>query len=260
MKQVFLKLRGIASNVAGEVSGNTVLIHGNPYEIAHVPVDVPIQGTIYGTLLNFKGTYERLAPKMRQKPYVTPPEVPVLYVKPKNTWISDTRPIPMPKGHTMLEVGATLGIVIGRTATKVKEVDALHYILGYTVVNDVSIPHENVHRPAVKERARDGFCPIGPWIVMRDSIENPNDLTIKVKVNGEIRQENTTANTIRSVEKLISDVTAFMTLYEGDVLLLGVPENAPLVCKNDVVQVEIDQVGAIENPVIKEEIIGLEGL
>lgn len=251
-----IKLRGIEQILEGTVENEgTVEIQGIEYELDTLPFDVPITGTLYGTLLNYQGAYEELKAQMKEEPYKEEPKAPILYIKPKNTFISNGKPIPLPEEETELEMGAALGIVIGKTAKKVKEEEALQYVLGYTVVNDVSIPHESFHRPAVKEKARDGFCPIGPWITLKESVLNPNDLEIKVSVNGEVVQQNSTKNLIRSVEKLIEDVTEFMTLYKGDVLLVGVPENAPLAKENDHVKIEIEGVGILENRIVPERVV-----
>lgn len=256
MSKVMIKLRGIEQILEGTVENEgTVEIQGIEYELDTLPFDVPITGTLYGTLLNYQGAYEELKAQMKEEPYKEEPKAPILYIKPKNTFISNGKPIPLPEEETELEMGAALGIVIGKTAKKVKEEEALQYVLGYTVVNDVSIPHESFHRPAVKEKARDGFCPIGPWITLKESVLNPNDLEIKVSVNGEVVQQNSTKNLIRSVEKLIEDVTEFMTLYKGDVLLVGVPENAPLAKENDHVKIEIEGVGILENRIVPERVV-----
>lgn len=253
MQHVSLKLRGIEQIVAAEVTNEMdVTIDEIDYTLDQLPVDIPPVKTVYGTLLNFQGAYEALEPKMTEEPYNIPPKAPVLYIKPKNTYIGYGRAIPLPEGVEKLEVGATLGVVIGKTATKVKEEEALNYVLGYTVVNDVSIPHESVLRPAIKEKARDGFCPIGPWIVDKSSVANPNDVIISVFINGEKKQENTTKNLRRSLEKLLHEVTDFMTLHQGDVLLVGVPENAPLAEENDLVRIEIAGVGVLENRIVPE--------
>lgn len=257
MEKVSLKLRGIEQFLAGKVlDDKTIEIDEIDHKIDSLPFDIPVKGTIFGALLNYKGVYEELEPFMNEEPYKNPPKAPVLYIKPKNTLISHGKAIPLPKDVEGLEMGAALGIVIGKTATKVKEGNAKDFIAGYTIVNDVSIPHESVHRPAVKEKARDGFCPIGPWVVESESIENPNDLKVSVSVNGEVKQENSTKNLIRSVEKLIADVTDYMTLSKGDVLLVGVPEDAPIAKANDLVTIEIENIGVIENRVVEEDVIG----
>ncbi|MET3695793.1 5-carboxy-2-oxohept-3-enedioate decarboxylase HpaG1 subunit [Bacillus oleivorans] len=234
-------------------SQNTADLNGRTIKPEQIKLDAPVTGTVYGTLLNYQGNLEALSEALNQKPYYEPPKAPILYIKPKNTWIGSGADILLPSDINELEVGASLGIVIEKTATRIKKQAAFDYIAGYTIVNDISVPHFSFFRPAVKHKARDSFCPIGPWVVKKSAIENPDALTIRVFVNGEVMQENNTANLIRSVSKLLKDVTEFMTLYQGDVLLVGVPENAPLVRDQDLVRIEIEGIGALENRVISEE-------
>ena len=85
----------------------------------------------------------------------------------------------IPAGTPELEVGACLGVVIGRTACKVAESRALDYVAGYLIVADVSIPHSNYHRPSIRFKARDGFCPLGPAVTARGAVANPDALTIR---------------------------------------------------------------------------------
>lgn len=256
MSEVHFRLRGIEQALEGKVNhaNETVEVSEIDYAIDKLPFDVPVKGTVYGTLLNDKGAYEALEPSMHQEPYKKPPIAPILYIKPENTLTSFGAPIPLPEDISMLEVGATLGIVIGKDATRVTKEGALDYVFGYTVVNDVTIPHQNVHRPAVKEKARDGFCPIGPWVMKRDAVHNPNDIHIRVWINGELQQESYTNNLVRSVEQLLVDVTEFMTLSAGDLLLVGVFEDPPLVKENDHIRIEIENVGVLENRVMGERI------
>jgi 5-oxopent-3-ene-1,2,5-tricarboxylate decarboxylase/2-hydroxyhepta-2,4-diene-1,7-dioate isomerase len=202
--------------------------------------------------VNFKGVLEGLADAVYDKPYLSPPVAPVLYIKPANTFNRHGAGIPLPEGLTQLEMGATLGLVIGKKATAVKEETALDYVAGYTVVNDVSVPHDSIYRPAVQHKSRDGFCPIGPWIIDRHTVDNPDDLTIRVYINDELRQENSTRNLIRPVARLLADVTEFMTLSPGDVLLVGVPEEAPQASLGDKVRVEIAGIGTLENVIVEE--------
>lgn len=216
-------------------------------------MDVPISGTVYDTLLNYKGTLAEFGEAVHEPPYREPPKAPVLYIKPQNTFTGFGQLIPLPDDVSELEVGASLGVVIGRRSTRVNESDAWDHVAGYTVVNDVSIPHDSLHRPAIREKARDGFCPIGPWVIDRPAVTNPDGLGVRVFVNGQLRQENTTENLIRSVAHLIADVTEFMTLNRGDVLLVGVPEGAPRVEAGDRLRIEIDQVGRLENTVVSED-------
>lgn len=256
MSNVTFKLQGIQQLKEGNYEKDQTLLqfNGSKKHLDDIALDVPVSGTIYGTLLNYKGEYEQLKSAMNEDPYKAPPKAPVLYIKPVNTHIANQSSIPLPEGFEEVTAGAALGLVIGKNAKKVSKENALDYIAGYTIVNDVSIPHESVYRPAYKEKARDGFCPVGPFIVNKNDIQDPNDLAIRVYVNGELKQENTTANLIRSVEQLLEDVTDFMTLYEGDVLLVGVPENKPLATEGDYVQIEIEGIGSLTNKVVKENV------
>lgn len=217
------------------------------------PLDPPVTGTVYGTLLNYKGSLEALGDAVHEAPYKEAPKAPVLYIKPANTVIAHEMAIPVPDDSVKLEMGAALGVVIGRTATLVKEEEAFSYISGYTIVNDVSVPHDNVYRPAIKQKARDGFCPVGPWVMPKEAIDNPDSLQVKVFINGQLKQENNTQQLIRPVARLIADVTDFMTLRPGDILLTGVPENAPLAKVGDVVRIEIDRIGFLENILVHEK-------
>ncbi|RPK06299.1 fumarylacetoacetate hydrolase family protein [Priestia endophytica] len=222
-------------------------------------LDAPTSGTIYGTLLNYQGALSSLGEAIHVAPYKEPPKAPIMYIKPANTVIGHGMPIPCPVDIDELEMGASLGIVIGKQATNVSRNEALNYVEGFTIVNDVSVPHESVYRPAIKQKARDGFCPVGPWIVEKCEVKKPDDLGIRVYINGELKQENTTSNLIRPIQHLIADVTEFMTLAKGDVLLVGVPENAPIAKKGDHVRIEIDEVGFLENQIVAEDEVTLGG-
>ncbi|MCM3399880.1 fumarylacetoacetate hydrolase family protein [Oceanobacillus profundus] len=257
MSKVKFKHQGIQQIKEGiyQADQNRIEFDGKQCPLNELSLDVPVSGTVYGTLLNYKGEYAKLESSMNNDPYKAPPKAPILYIKPINTHIGYDAAIPLPEGFDEVSIGAALGVVIGKPAKKIKKENALDYVAGYTIVNDVSIPHESFYRPAYKEKARDGFCPIGPWVLDRDAIGNPNELGIRVLINGELKQENTTSNLIRSVERLLEEVTDFMTLYEGDILLVGVPENAPLAKENDSVKIEIDGIGTLTNKVVKEKVV-----
>lgn len=256
MSNVIFKLQGVQQLKEGKYEEEQGAIGFDNFKkyTDDLELDVPISGTVYGTLLNYKGEYEQLEPSMNEEPYKAPPQAPILYIKPLNTHIANGVSIPLPEGFEEVTAGAALGVVIEKDAKQVSKENALDYVAGYTIVNDISIPHENVYRPAYKEKARDGFCPIGPFIVDRNDIEDPNNLGIRVYVNGQIKQENTTANLICSVEQLLEEVTYFMTLYAGDVLLVGVPENKPIITEGDHVQIEVDGIGSLANKVVRENV------
>src|SRR5690625_4601475 len=129
MRKIKLKLRGIEQILEGQVDDRgTIEIQEIDYEADSLPFDVPVNGTLYGTLLNYQGAFKRLEPSMSEDPYKNPPKAPILYIKPKNTFISHGKAIPLPENVEALEMGAALGIVIGKTATKVAEEEALDYV------------------------------------------------------------------------------------------------------------------------------------
>jgi len=207
--------------------------------------------TVVGCLLNFRGAWEAMEPAMHREPHFKPPAHPVLYLKPANTWRRGGDPIVLPSGVDEVEVGATLGVVIGAPASRVSEAEALQFVAGYVAVNDVTVPHTAILRPPIKQKCRDSFCPIGE-LAPAARVGDPGALAIRAYVNGELKASNSTANLMRSVPRLLAEITEFMTLEEGDVLLVGVPENVPRARAGDRVAVEIDGVGRIEN-VIRAE-------
>jgi 5-oxopent-3-ene-1,2,5-tricarboxylate decarboxylase / 2-hydroxyhepta-2,4-diene-1,7-dioate isomerase len=188
----------------------------------------PVSGAVYGTLLNDRAALDALGDAVNAPPYKAPPRAPVLYLKPRNTFAGHGARVVVP-GAEGVQVGASLGIVIGRTATRVTAQNAADYIAGYTLVADLSVPHESVYRPSVRFRARDGFCVIGPTVVARRHVANPDSLAIHVDVEGQPRFTASTQTCVRNAAQLLADVTDFMTLAPGDVLTLGVPHGVPVV-------------------------------
>jgi len=210
-------------------------------------------GTVYGTLLNHRAALAALGEAVNQPPYKAPPKAPVLYIKPPNTHNTQGGHIVVPQGVAELEMGASLGIVIGRTACRVAEADALSVIAGYTVCNDVSVPHESYYRPSLRFKCRDGFMPIGPAIVGAQKVPRPDALGITVSVDSQVMQRSSTAGMLRPVAALVAAVTDFMTLSPGDVLMLGVPAGAPRARAGQRVSITIDGVGTLENTLVAEE-------
>lgn len=238
-----------------EPAANAVTFGGRRVADTELDVDVPAIGCVYGTALNFRGLLELLEPEFHRPPHDRPPRAPVLYIKPRNTWLAHRRPVPLPADIETVEVGATLGVVIGRDARRVPRDRAAHVIAGYTIVNDVSVPNAGLFRPPLRAKCRDGFCPVGPWVVARDAIPAPDALAIRAWVNGELRMENTTANLHRDIAGLIADITEFMTLRAGDLLAVGVPEHPPLARAGDEMTVEIDGIGRLHNVLLPAEML-----
>jgi 5-oxopent-3-ene-1,2,5-tricarboxylate decarboxylase/2-hydroxyhepta-2,4-diene-1,7-dioate isomerase len=211
----------------------------------------PCRGTVYGTLLNHRDALAALGSAVNEPPYKAAPRAPILYIKPRNTWIAAGETIVVPAGVEALEIGATLGLVIGRPACRVDESEALSFVAGYVIVNDVSVPHDSYYRPSLRFKARDTFCPIGPFVA-RDAVGSPDALGIVVTIDGETVQRASTAGLIRSTARLIAEVSDFMTLAPGDVLSVGVAAGAPRARAGQRVGIAIDGLGRLDNPLIAE--------
>ena len=220
-----------------------------------IPFDVPpyrLSGAVFGTLLNHRSALEALGGAASRPPYGAPPDAPVLYIKPRNTLSVSGGIVRIPAGIPELEVGACLGLVIGRTACRVSEPRALDYVTGYLIVADVSIPHASYHRPAIRFKARDGYCPLGPAVTARAAVANPDALAIRTYLDGALVHTANTADSIRSAARLLADVTDFMTLAPGDVLALGAAGPAPRVRSGQTARIEIDGLGSLSNPFMDE--------
>ncbi len=235
-----------------------MLVNNDPWRncaSGRLAFDVPpyrLSGIVYGVLLNHQPALAALGDAAKAPPYKAPPKAPVLFVKPRNTLAGSGDAVVVPLGAPDLEVGACLGIVIGRTACRVNEADALDHVAGYTIVNDVSVPHARFYRPSIRFKARDGFCPIGPGVTPSKLIPDPDALAVRVHVDGKLVHRTTTGDRQRPVARLLADVTEFMTLGAGDLLLLGVSADAPRVRAGQHVVIEIDGVGRLENRFVAE--------
>ncbi|KAB0569889.1 4-hydroxyphenylacetate isomerase [Pseudomonas palleroniana] len=208
-------------------------------------------GTLFGVALNYQGLLDQHLAAFEQAPYQKPPSKPVLFIKTPNTRNEHDGVVLHPAGER-LQPGPALGVVIGRRASRVSLENAMTHVAGYVVVNEFSLPEDSYYRPAVKAKCRDGFCALGPQVVPRDQIANPNQLSLKLWVNGELRQENSTSNWVRDIAQLIAEISEFMTLHPGDVLIIGTPQGRVDVQPGDRVEVEIEGVGHLVSHVQAE--------
>jgi 5-oxopent-3-ene-1,2,5-tricarboxylate decarboxylase/2-hydroxyhepta-2,4-diene-1,7-dioate isomerase len=209
------------------------------------------RGTVYGTLLNHADALAALGAAVHAPPYKLPPKAPVLYIKPRNTWADDGDAIVVPAGVDELEIGATLGLVIGRTACRVHEQDAGSFVAGGVIVNDLSVPHASFYRPSLRFKARDGFCPIGPFVALQ-RVGSPDARQVQVEVDGVVVHRSSTAGLVRPAARLLAEVSEFMTLFPGDVLMLGVAAGAPRARAGQRVSILIDGLGRLDNTLVAE--------
>ena len=248
MRTARVSIPGMAGIVETTVlgDGQRLLVGGRPVSPANVRFEPPCEGLVYGVILNDEESLRTLGAALNEPPYKSPPHAPVLYIKPYNTHVGHGAVVRLPGGADRVDVCGTLGIVFGAQATRVPEARALDPVRGFTVVADLSLPHKSLHRPPIREKCFDGSCPIGPWVVPREQIGDPDALEVLVYVNGALRQRRTLRGAVRRISRLIADVTDFLTLYPGDVLLAGVPVQAPSAGAGDAVAVEIPGIGRLE--------------
>jgi 2-keto-4-pentenoate hydratase/2-oxohepta-3-ene-1,7-dioic acid hydratase in catechol pathway len=175
------------------------------------------------------------------------PDEPMLFLKPSTSVAGPGDPIPLLPISHRVDYEGELGVVIGRIARDVRAEEAFRYILGYTCGNDVTLRDlQKKDDQWARAKGFDGSCPLGPWI---ETDLDPNDVHLETRLNGEIRQSATTADMVFGVATIIEFVTEFMTLLPGDVILTGTPEGVGRLEPGDRVEVEIDGIGVLANPV-----------
>lgn len=188
------------------------------------------------------------------------PSDPVLFMKPTTAVIGPGDPIPLPACSRGPEVDyeCELAVVIGVRGRDIPEQRALEHVLGFTAANDVSARRWQKHNGGqwVRGKSFDGFCPLGPALVTRDELPDPQGLRLRTRLNGRIMQEGSTADMIFSVARLVSFLSQDTTLLPGTVILTGTPPGVgfartpPVFLRaGDEVTVEVEGIGALRNPV-----------
>ena len=191
------------------------------------------------------------------------PSEPILFLKATSSVIGPGHPIELPAaGPDQVDYEAELAVVIGKTAKNITPEEAPDYIFGYTCANDVSArdwQFEKQKGQWARGKSFDTFCPLGPWIVTKDEIENPNDLAIRAVLNGRTVQESRTSEMIFDIPSIVSNLSRSMTLFPGTVILTGTPEGVgftrrpPLFLRpGDAIHIEIEKIGTLINRVIRE--------
>lgn len=180
------------------------------------------------------------------------PQEPILFTKATSSLSGPNDDIVIPKNAQAVDWEAELGVVIGSAAYQIAEADALSHVAGYLAANDVSERDFQAKRGGqwVKGKSSPGFGPLGPWLVTRDEIPDPQALSLKLSVNGAIRQDGHSSNMIFPVARLIAYVSGFLRLMPGDVLITGTPAGVGMGMKppaylkpGDVVTVEVERLG-----------------
>jgi 2-keto-4-pentenoate hydratase/2-oxohepta-3-ene-1,7-dioic acid hydratase in catechol pathway len=189
-----------------------------------------------------------------------PPSEPVIYLKPRTSLIGPFENIICPKFVKQLDYEGELALVIGKRCKNVAQEDALSYVAGYFIMNDVSARDiQFVDKQYSRAKGFDTFGPCGPWLTTADEIPDPGNLQLTTRVNGEIRQNSSTRNLVLKVDRIIHGLSKVMTLEPGDIISTGTPSGTALsfsshvnvyLRHDDIVEVEIEKLGKIRNPVV----------
>jgi 2-keto-4-pentenoate hydratase/2-oxohepta-3-ene-1,7-dioic acid hydratase in catechol pathway len=190
------------------------------------------------------------------------PQSPILFNKFNNTLTGHGHDVPLPKVSEKVDYEAELVIVIGRTAKYVSKEQALDHVFGYCNVNDLSARDLQMRTSQwLLGKSCDKFSPLGPYLVTRDEVGDPNNLEIKCLVNGEVRQHSNTSDMIFRCDEIVSYISQHMTLVPGDIILTGTPEGVVLgypqekqvyLKAGDIVTIEVEKLGTLTNRMVTE--------
>ncbi len=248
MKRVRIEHDGRA--IDATLDGDTVTGDGTEIKINQVKRWLPpvTPGKILATHLTYRSRAEEY--KMARMP-----SEPSYFMKPPSSLSGHLAPVVRPAGCRFLNYEGEVAVVIGRRCRGVGVDEALDYVGGYTVVNDWGV-HDFRHADRgsmLRVKGQDGFCPLGPVMVDAADVD-PDDLTVRTFVNGEQVQEGHTGTDLMfSFAYQIADLARLITLEPGDVLLTGTPAHSRPVEPGDVVAVEIDGIGRLENTVFQSD-------
>lgn len=246
-------LSGLISDITPETLSAERLAQLSKYDIDSLPVvegshrfGSPVSGP--GKILAIGLNYAEHASESSMD---LPPE-PLVFSKAVTSLSGPNDGITLPRGSTDTDYEVELGVIIGTRAQYVSKDDALNYVAGYALLNDVSERDYQINRGGqwVKGKSFDGFCPLGPWLVTRDEIEDPQNLNLWCDVNGDRRQDSNTRHMVFGVATIIANLSQYMTLMPGDIIASGTPsgvgmgQTPPVYLKDgDVVELGVEGLG-----------------
>lgn len=184
-----------------------------------------------------------------------PPKEPIFFVKASTAVIGPEEPVVCPKGIGRVDHEVELAAIIGKSGRNISRRRALDHIAGYTVLNDVTARDMQsrdmaASRPWFLSKSLDTFAPMGPCITLPDEIQEPGELDLSLRVNGEVHQRSNTRDLIFGVAELVSRLSRYLTLEPGDVISTGTPSGISPVQPGDVMEAEVEKIGTLRNPVV----------
>ncbi len=220
---------------------------GRRIPLAGVRLLAPVEvRRVFGVGLNYVNHIKETGAKT--------PRIPMLFMKPESAIVGPDAPVVYPREGRNVHYEAELAVVIGRRARRIAAADAASVILGYTCANDIServIQREEMDMGCLLVgKAYDSFCPLGPVIV---TDLDPSSLRIRARINGETRQDSNTSDLLFDVPALVSYLSQSITLEPGDVIITGTPAGIGPVLPGDVMEIEVEGIGVLRNPVVAEQ-------
>ncbi len=254
-------LSGVVGDIAGEVLSDAGLAKIRAVDVASLPVVTPERlGACVGGTGKFICIGLNYADHAAESGMAVPPE-PVIFMKATSAICGPNDPIIIPRGSVKTDWEVELAVIIGTKAKYVSEAEAMDYVAGYAVANDVSERAFQTERAGqwTKGKSCDNFGQIGPWLVTRDEVADPQALAMWLKVNGATEQDGGTQTMVYGVAHLVSYLSQFMTLHPGDVISTGTPPGVGMGKKpprylkaGDVVELGIAGLGSQRQDVIAD--------
>lgn len=230
-------------------------LEGSPFsEFRRLEADLPLEkvqllapvvpGKIIGIDNNYLGYAQHYSAESAP--------VPSLYLKPPSTVIGHGQKIVLPPQSQQVEHAAELVVVIGKAGRWISHQDALDHLLGYTIGNDITARDlEQQDSNSTRAKSFDSFCPLGPWL---ETDFDPADALITCHVNKEMRQMASTRDMVFTIRQMIAFTSSVMTLNPGDILMTGTPAGTGMIKAGDTVEISIEGIGSLSNPVISGQI------
>ncbi|AVD91038.1 2-hydroxyhepta-2,4-diene-1,7-dioate isomerase [Pseudomonas sp. SWI36] len=246
MKHARIRFEGSVHAVTVEADNTVRLADGRVLGERQVEWLPPANGSMFALGLNYADHAKELA--------FAPPTEPLAFIKSPGTYTGHNQVTWRPDNVEYMHYECELVAVIGKPAKNVKRENAMEYVAGYTVCNDYAIRDylENYYRPNLRVKNRDATTPVGPWIVDAAEVPDVSNLKLRTWINGELKQEGTTADMIFDIPYLIEYFSSFMTLQPGDMIATGTPEGLADVVPGDEVVVEVEGVGRLVNRIVSE--------
>lgn len=226
--------------LAGDPFFQGIKLTGQSHDLEDVRLVAPIIPR--SKVVAFGRTYRKHAEELGNE---VPPE-PIMFLKPNTSVVGHNEPVTLPSFSDEVSFEGELAVVIGRICKDVPVEKVPEVIFGYTAANDLTARDaQRSDLQWARAKGFDGSCPLGPWI--ETELDNPDDIGIVTRVNGEVKQDGSTSELIWSVHELVARASEAFTLLPGDVILTGTPAGVGEVREGDRVEVEVEEIGSLGN-------------